>query len=128
MFYSLRIARALGFRTVAVASDGAAWDCRMLLDWGQPCRSFTIDHDWVRKRHQQIPTVLEKVRAARRDDYVPLAQREHEIARRTGRHRPPSYMLYLQLGVMRLNGERWVPPGTPDSPQRTTWAQQSANF
>ena len=36
MYFSLRIARALGFRTVAVASQKghAAWSCRMLEDWG----------------------------------------------------------------------------------------------
>jgi hypothetical protein len=125
MFYSLQIAHAQGFRSIAVASDGAAWGCRMLLDWGQDCRAFTIDRDWVRKRHQQIMGVLEKVRAPRSNQFVTLREREREIAARTGRHRPPSYMLYLGLGMMRLNGERWVPPGVPDRPPLVTWAQRS---
>jgi len=128
MFYSLQIARALRFGSVAVASDAGAWDCLMLLDWGQACRSFTIDREWVRRRHQEIFGALQKVRTPRRDDFVSLREREREIARRTGRHRPPSYLLYLQLGAMRTNGERWMPPGMPDRPPRTTWAETSANF
>jgi hypothetical protein len=123
MFYSLQIARAQHFRSVAVASDAAAWDCRMLLDWGQECRSFSLDRSWVRKRHQQAFGVLERVRTPRRKDFVSRAQREREIADRTGRHRPPSYLLYLQLGILRLNGERWLPPGTPLHTPSTTWAE-----
>ena len=36
MYFSLRIARAPGFHTIAVASQKghAAWSCRMLADWG----------------------------------------------------------------------------------------------
>jgi hypothetical protein len=128
MFYSLQIARALGFHSIAVASDAGAWDCLMLLDWGQKCRSFTIDHEWVRKRHQQILGALEKIRSTRSDAFVSLREREREITRRTGRHRPPSYLLYLQLGAMRTNGERWVPPGMPDRPPRTTWAERRSHF
>jgi hypothetical protein len=128
MFYSLQIARAQQFRTVAVAADGAVWDCRMLLDWGQTCRALTTDREWVRDRHRQIPDVLEKVRTPRVEPFIPLRERERQIARRTGRHRPPSYMLYLGLGVMRLNGERWIPPGVPDRPPRMTWAERAAQF
>jgi hypothetical protein len=126
MFYSLQIARAQGFRTVAVASDGAAWGCRMLLDWGQECRSFTTDRSWVKARHREVAGVLEKVVTAPAPDFVPLREREREIARRTGRHRPPSYMLYLSLGLMRLNGERWIPSGMPGAPPRVTWADHLA--
>ncbi len=124
LYYSLRIARALGFATVAVASDGAVMDCHMLSDWGQRCRSFTTDRDWVRQRHAQLPGVLEKVRASRVGDWIPKEEREREIARRTGRHRPPSYLLYLGLGVMRLNGETWIPPGTPPLARPVSWAER----
>ena len=126
MFYSLQIARALGFHRVAVASDGATWGCRMLLDWGQECRSFTIDREWVRHRHQQLQGVLERVRASRVKSFIPLRAREHEIAVESGRHRPPSYLLYLELGIMRLNGERWRPPGTPSKPAILNWADRSS--
>jgi hypothetical protein len=124
MYYSLQIARALGLHDIAVASDGAAWDCRMLLDWGQKCRSFTLDRAIVRQEHARVPGVLERVRAERQSDWIPRPERERQIAERTGRHRPPSYWLYLELGMMRTNGERWMPPGTPPNPKLTTWAQR----
>ena len=125
MYYSLQIARALGFRTLAVVGDGAAWDCRMLADWGQrDCGAFEIDRAWVRARHRQL-RALDSVRSRRVDGWVPLAERERRIAASTGRHRPPSYMLYLSLGLMRLNGERWVPPGTPPRAPTITWASRA---
>jgi hypothetical protein len=130
MFYSLQIARALGFRRVAVASDAAAWDCRMLLDWGQDCRSFTIDRagrEWVRRRHSELQGVLERVRAPRVGNFISLKEREHAIARETGRHRPPSFLLYLELGLMRLNGERWRPPGAPSKPELITFADRQSH-
>jgi hypothetical protein len=127
MFYSLQIARALGFSRVAVASDAAAWDCRMLLDWGQDCRSFTIDREWVRKRHLQLQGVLESVRAPRVSEFIPLVERERTIAHDTGRHRPPSFLLYLELALMRLNGERWRPPGTPTKPELVTFDDHVAH-
>jgi hypothetical protein len=126
MFYSLQIARALGFRTLAVVGDGAAWDCRMLLDWGQrDCGAFAIDRDWVRARHRQLGARLDGVRTRHVDGWIPLLERERRIAASTGRHRPPSYMLYLSLGLMRLNGERWVPPGTPARAPTITWASRA---
>jgi hypothetical protein len=128
MYYSLQIARAQRFRTVAVAGDAAPWDCRMLTDWGQSCRAFSTDLDWVRKRHQQVLGVLERVRTQQRKDFVSRLQRESEIAHRTGRHRPPSYLLYLQLGIMRINGERWLPPGAPQQAPNVTWAERLSNF
>ena len=124
MYYSLQLARALGFHRIAVASDGAAWDCRMLVDWGQMCKAFTTDRAWVRARHLRVPGVLERVHSTRVADFIPRAERERQIAERTGRHRPPSYLLYLELGLMRLNGERWVPPGMPDHPTRTRWSDR----
>jgi DUF218 domain len=124
MYYSLQIARALGLHDLAVASDAAAFDCLMLADWGEKCRSFTLDRDEVKREHARVRGVLENVRAPRQSDFIPRAEREHQIAERTGRHRPPSYWLYLELGMMRLNGERWVPPGMPAHPRVVTWAQR----
>jgi hypothetical protein len=123
MYYSLQIARALGFARVAVAGDGARWDCRMLLDWGQPCRAFSTDLDWVRARHRAVAGMLERVRTPPVARFVPLDEREREIARLTGRHRPPSYLLYLSLGLLRLNGERWIPPAAPAEAPIVSWAK-----
>jgi hypothetical protein len=69
---------------------------------------------------------LERLRAVRTEearDYRPLAEREHAIAQRSGRHRPPSYLLYPLLGWMRLNGEYWVPWAPPGPPRLATWAE-----
>jgi hypothetical protein len=123
LYYSLRIARALRFSRVAVASNGATFDCLMLEDWGQPASAFTMDIDWVKARGAQVGARLDGVRARRAGDFVPLAVRERERARASGRHRPPSFLLYPGLGLMRTNGERWIPAGAPLDPPRRTWAR-----
>jgi len=123
MYFSLRIARALGFRRLAVASQKghAAWSCRMLEDWGQTtCGAFSVDMDPVHASHPAAR--LRAVRTPPVADWQPLAERERAIARKTGRHRPPSYFLYPMLGLLRLNGERWIPYAPPGPPPLTTWA------
>lgn len=126
MYFSLRIARALGFQRLAVASQKghAAWSCRMLEDWGQKgCGAFSVDMDAVLASHP-----LERLRAVRTrpvGEWQPLAARERLLARRTGRHRPPSYFLYPMLGWLRINGERWIPFAPPGPPHVTTWADEA---
>ncbi|HEX8950728.1 MAG TPA: YdcF family protein [Polyangia bacterium] len=125
MYFSLRIARALGFRSVAVASQKghAAWSCRMLEDWGQAsCGAFSVDMDAVLATHPRER--LRAVRTAPIGDWLPLVERERALARRIGRHRPPSYFLYPMLGWLRLNGERWIPYAPPGPPRATTWAER----
>ena len=123
MYFSLRIARALGFRTLAVASQKghAAWSCRMLEDWGVPsCGAFSVDMDAVLASHP-----LERLRSVKTDavePWLPLVERERVIAARTGRHRPPSFVLYPMLGFLRLNGERWIPAPPARASRPTTWA------
>jgi hypothetical protein len=125
MYYSLRIARALGFHRLAVASQKghAAWSCRMLEDWGlDACGAFSVDMDAVVASHP-----LERMRGVRTApvaDWQPLDARERSIARVSGRHRPPSYFLYPMLGWLRLNGERWIPWAPPGPPTVTTWAER----
>jgi hypothetical protein len=127
MYYSMQIARALGWGRVAVASNGATWDCTMLIDWGQPCAAFTVDLDWVRARARQLGEGrLAEVRSIAVSPWPSLAVRERAIARRTGRHRPPSFALYFALGLMRANGQRWIPPGVPPRPPIETWAARVA--
>jgi len=124
MYFSLRIARALGFHHLAVASQKghAAWSCRMLEDWGQAaCGAFSVDMDAVIASHPR-----ERLRGVHTDaepHWQPLAERERAIAQQSGRHRPPSYFLYPMLGWLRINGERWIPWAPPGPPTVTTWAE-----
>ena len=125
MYFSLRIAHALGFHTLAVASQKghAAWSCRMLEDWGQRgCGAFSVDMDAVEASRPLGR--LRTVRTREVGDWLPLVQRERAIARRTGRHRPPSFLLYPMLGWLRINGQRWIPYTPPGPPPETTWAEQ----
>jgi len=124
MYFSLRIARALGFHSIAVASQKghAAWSCRMLEDWGQTaCGAFSVDMDAVLALHPLAR--LSAVRTAAVAGWQPLAERERALARRSGRHRPPSYLLYPMLGWLRINGERWIPYAPAGPPRVTTWAE-----
>jgi hypothetical protein len=122
MIYSLQLARRLGYRSLAVASNGAAWDCLILADWGQSCRAFEMDLDWVRARHQALGRPLTRVRMKPVARWTPIGEREHQIAVERGRHRSPSFLLYLGLAFMRSNGEHWVPPGLPSDPHPINWA------
>lgn len=127
MFYSLQIARARGFAHLAVASQKghAAWSCRMLEDWGaRDCGAFSVDMEAVRAMDPRAK--LRVVRTVAAADYVPLAERERAIARRSGRRRPPSYLLYPFLGWLRLNGERWIPWTPPGAPTVATFAERHA--
>ena len=124
MYFSLRIARALGFHSIAVASQKghAAWSCRMLEDWGQTaCGAFSVDMSAVLALHPLAR--LGAVRTAAVAGWQPLAERERALARRSGRHRPPSYLLYPMLGWLRINGERWIPYAPAGPPRVTTWAE-----
>ncbi|HEX4461631.1 MAG TPA: YdcF family protein [Polyangia bacterium] len=126
MFYSLQIARSLGFTRLAVASQKghAAWGCQLLVDWGQPCRALSVDMTAV-KALDPLPR-LKRVRTRAAADYVPIEARERALAALRGRRRPPSYLLYPYIGYLRINGERWV-PSPPRSPAPTlTWAALQA--
>lgn len=126
LYYSMQIVRELGLSRVAVASDAATMDCRMLVAWGQPCGAFTLDHDYARARDRERPGLLARVRSPSVSPWSTLADREREIARNTGRHRTPSWILYPSLGWMSAAGERWIPPGAPIAPPLVTWAARSS--
>jgi hypothetical protein len=125
MYFSLQIVRALGFHSVAVASQKghAAWSCRMLEDWGQACGAFSVDLEAVRATHARER--LQGLRTAAARDWLPLVDRERVRTMQSGRHRPPSYLLYPFLGFLRINGERWI-PYTPAPPVLSTWAELRA--
>jgi hypothetical protein len=123
MYFSLQIARALGFARLAVASQRghAAWGCHMLLDWGQACGAVSVDLEAVMAAGARPR--LERLRTARVPGWQPLPVVEHELAARTGRVRPPSFLLYPHIGYLRLNGERWI-PAAPVQPSLRTWAER----
>lgn len=122
MYDALQIARARGWRTVAVASNGghAAGGCTMVRGWGQPCTALPVDRAAVEARAASAPH-LAQVRTRPVARWVPLVERERRITAETGRRRPPSYLLYPMAGLMRLNGEVWI-PRAPAKPPLVTWA------
>ena len=109
MYDSLRIARALGFRRLAVASEGmqAGGGCSMMRDYGQECTGLSMEHRLVARRRDAAAGLLGKVRAPRvpANEWLTRDERERRSAERTGRRRrPPSFVLYAFMGVMRLFG------------------------
>jgi hypothetical protein len=123
MYNSLQIAHALGLRRVAVASnrDHAMWGCRMMMDWKQKCSALPLDFGALAERHRSAGPAIDGLRTARVPDFVPLAERERRIVQLTGRHRPPSFLLYPHFGYLRLNGEMWI-PWAPRRARVITWA------
>jgi hypothetical protein len=127
MAWSLRIAKSLGLRAIGVASDRghATWGCKMLVEWGQPCVALSMDLAAVRARLRAAPGVLEAVRTPRTGGWVPLAEREHREFLRTGRRRPPSFLLYPFAYWLRAQGIDWRPTPTRRAPLVLTWAERS---
>jgi hypothetical protein len=125
MYYSLQIARALGLRSLGVASQKghAAWACQMLVDWGQRCAALSVDMEAVLAEDARAR--LEPLRGTAARDWRPLGERERALAERSGRRRPPSFLLYPYIGYLRLNGERWI-PYAPSRPPLVTWSERQS--
>jgi len=128
MYDSLRIARAVGARTVAVASSRghAGFGCAMMEGWGQPCRSLPLDLAAVEERAARGgAAALAGVRARRVTPWEPPIAVERAAARAARRSpRPPSFLLYPALAWMRVSGEPYTPPAPP-APPRVTFADLS---
>lgn len=118
MYNAMRLARRLHWRRLAVASDRghALGGCEMLASWSQPCHVLSIDNGALRPFLDAQRQRLLAVRAARTSPFVPLAERERELRRRTGRARPPSALLYPFMGLLTLLGRPWVPRAPADVP------------
>jgi vancomycin permeability regulator SanA len=125
MYYSMRIAHALGFGRIAALSNGlhAAWGCKMMADWEVDCKGFSVMPSEIGPLHARHPE-LDEVRSLRVRDWVTLGEKERVIARRTGRTRPPSFLLYPHLGWLRLNGQVWTPPSPPQVVVQN-WAERA---
>jgi hypothetical protein len=125
MYDSLQIARALGLRTVAVASQGghASGGCAMMATWGQPCVAIPVDLAAVKARAARSREALAAVRIRPSSRWRPLAEREHLLYLETGRLRPPSFLLYM-FGRVMLEGKPWI-PRAPARPPIVTWAERA---
>jgi hypothetical protein len=128
MYASLGIARALGARTVAVASQRwhAGFGCAMMEAWGQPCRSLPLDLAVVDDRAARGDgAALDEVRAREVAPWEPPIAVERAAARAAHRSpRPPSFLLYPALAWMRLAGEPYTPPA-PREVRLVTFAELS---
>ncbi len=123
MYDSLQIARALGLRTVAVASQPgqADWGCVMMRGWGQPCATLPMDLDAVKMKHHARRAALDGLRAPPVGGWPGLDGIERERDRVMGRvGRPPSFLLYPFFAVLRNTGEPWI-PHAPARPPIITW-------
>ena len=125
MYFSLRIAQKLGARRVGVVSTRghALFACRMAADWGSDCRALGLDLDAVRPRADAEVARLRGLRLRPTRDWRTMLEREHELTERFGRHRPPSWMLYLSLAMSWGAGDTWVPI-PPRELSLVTWADR----
>lgn len=134
IYNAVHIARGLGLSRLAVASDRgqAVGACQMLEGWHGPgCGAFSMDYPLVERRLTEWAH-LSALRAPRIPDaeFVPLKQRERRRAQASGRSvRPPSFLLYPALAMLRGVGRRWVPnaPAPEEgAPAITTWAARAS--
>lgn len=112
MYFSLQLARLLGAKRLAVASSEghAAGGCRMLSDWGpETCAALPMDEAALAAFLPPFLPRLQVVRAPRVPQWQEMEAREEVRSARTGQERPPSYLLYPLLSVLRCNGALWRP-------------------
>lgn len=126
MYYSLRIAQKIGARRIAVTSTRghALFACRMAADWGADVRALGLDLAEVRRRGDADAARLRGLRLRPSQPWRSLLERERELFARSGRRRPPSFMLYLSLALSHAAGETWVPFPPHEEVPLTTWADR----
>lgn len=142
IYNAVQIARGLGLTRLAVASDRgqAVGACQMLEDFlpkGQSgCGAFSMDYSVVEQHLQASPhaPALRALRAPRVQDseFIPLRAREQRRALASGRlRRPPSFIVYPVMALLRMVGRRWVP--TDPAPEEgtvavTSWAVRARDL
>lgn len=102
--YSLRIADARGFRTLAVASDGiqTTGTCQMVREWSQGERSCVVAPMDYAVVHARLGLGLPDVRVepVPESEWLPLEERERAIAEQLGtRVRGNSLWIYFKKAV-----------------------------
>lgn len=99
--WSLAMIEERGFRSVLVTSDGRHPDygCRLLERWATlPCEASPIDYGSLAVVMVAGPPASLRTEAV--PDWVPLTQRERQIAKATGRpKRGPSWWVYSMQTV-----------------------------
>ncbi len=100
VYYSLLLARQLGYDRLAVASFGpiAGWLCSFMDSWGGKCSAIAADNAALTRLLQPRDRELRALRATKVVPWEPLGKREARIARASGHGRPPSYVLYPLYG------------------------------
>ena len=110
--YTLRMLEPLSPNRLIVASDGgqAAGACAMVRAWSTiPCVVAPIDEAWMRSR---LAEGLPDVRLVAVEDWIPLKEREAQIAEVTGYRRPSSFWVYFKGAVLGAFGAS-EPPRLP---------------
>jgi hypothetical protein len=118
VYNGLQIAKKQGWKELAILSDRghSSFGCEFMTSFGERCAALSVDRDAVKARHQQLHERIQPLRAPRDPEYITLAERERRIYEQTGRRRPPSFLLYPQIAIMRSNGERWTPHAPAEPP------------
>ncbi len=121
VYYSMKLARKLGFEDLAIASNGghAAFACKMMLNWGHPCVGMALD---VQELETFMPArfaELHALRARRVEAWMDLDEREERTYQDTGRSRLPSFVLYPLMAA----GSGYLPIA-PEHVVPTTWADR----
>lgn len=118
VYNGLQIARRMGWTRLAVLSDRghSGFGCQFLTSYGSDCAALSVDRGAVKQRHAELATTLASLRAPVDRSFLPLAERERRQFVATGRRRPPSFLLYPSIAIMRSNGESWQPVAPAEAP------------
>jgi hypothetical protein len=122
VFYSMKLARKLGFEDLAIASNAghAAFGCKMMISWGHPCVAQGMDIAELETFMPAFEPSLRRLRAPRVDGWVDLDEREERLYWDMGRSRPPSWLLYPLLA----SGAGYLPIA-PEHQVPITWAERA---
>lgn len=126
VYYSLLIAKKLGFARLGVASNflAAGWTCKMMAAWGRSCGAFEMDVSELQAFMPPYEAKLHSLRAKKSESWVDIDEREERRYLQTGRGRLPSWLLYPMLGAL---GPTYRPP-PPSDPRAVTWADRKAEL
>ncbi len=121
VYYSMQLARKLGFVDLAIASNSAhaGFACSMMLSWGHACVGLALDVEELETFMPAREPELRALRARRVEGWVDLEDREERLYWDTGRSRPPSFLLYPLLA----SGAGYVPIA-PEHVTPITWAER----